>query len=112
MWAYGGFPCGEWPDLRLARSAFVLGLREGEKAIADRGYNDPDYFDFPNGNNDQKKKEIMARHETLNGRLKSFSCLQHRFRHDLHLHPLYFNAVVNLTQMMIVHGEPLYSVDF
>ena len=71
-----------------------------------------DYFDFPNGNNDQKKKEIMARHETLNGRLKSFSCLQHRFRHDLHLHRLHFNAVVNLTQMMIEHGEPLYSVDF
>lgn len=112
MWAYGGFPCGEWPDLRLAHSAFVLGLREGEKAIADRGYNDPDYFNFPNGNNDEKKKAIMARHETLNGRLKSFSFLQNRFRHDLHLHPLYFNAVVNLTQMMIEHGEPLYSVDF
>lgn len=53
----------------------------------------------------------MARNETLNGRLKLFSCLQHRFRHDLNLHPLYFNAVVNLTQMMIEHREPLYSVD-
>lgn len=112
VWAYGGFPCGEWSDLKLARSTFVLGLREGEKAIADRGYNDLNYFVIPNGENDQKKKEIMARHETLNGRLKTFSCLRERFRHDLLQHPLYFNAVVNLTQMMIEHGEPLYSVDF
>ena len=112
VWAYGGLPCGEWPDLRLARSAFILGLRVGEKAINDRGYNDPNYFYFPNGENDQKKKEIMARHETLNSRLKLFSCLHDIFLHDLSLHPLYFNAVVNLTQMMIEHGEPLYSVDF
>ena len=69
-------------------------------------------LDFPNVENYQKKKEIMARHETLNGRLKQFSCLHDIFRHDLSLHPLYFNAVVNLTQMMIEHGEPLYSVDF
>ena len=45
VWAYGGFPCGEWPDLKLARDLFaVLGLREGEKAIADRGYNDRNIF--------------------------------------------------------------------
>ena len=51
VWAYGGLPCGEW----LARDAFVLGLRPGEKAIVDQGYRDPNYFDFPNGENDQKK---------------------------------------------------------
>ena len=60
-----------------------------------------------------KKKEKMARHETLNDRLKQFSCLHDIFRHDLSLHPLYFNDdVVNLTQMMIEQGEPLFSVDF
>ena len=94
VWAYGSLPCGEWPDLRLARSRFILNLQAGEKAIADRGYND------------QKKKE------TLNGRLKQFCCLKERFRHELYLNPLYFYVVVNLTQMMIEHGEPLYSVDF
>ncbi|KAK4027025.1 hypothetical protein OUZ56_016043 [Daphnia magna] len=112
VWAYGGLPCGEWSDLRLARDVFIFGLREGEKAIADRGYNDPNFFDFPNGNNDGKKKQVLARHETLNRRLKQFDCLQQRFRHDLYLHPLYFHSVVNLTQMMIDHGETLYSVDF
>ena len=57
VWAYGGLPCGEWSDLRLTRDAFVLGLRPGEKAIADRVYRDPNYFDIPNGENDQKKKK-------------------------------------------------------
>ena len=34
VWAYGGFPCGEWPDLKLARDLFaVLGLREGENRL-------------------------------------------------------------------------------
>jgi hypothetical protein len=98
------------PNLKLARSAFALGLQEGEKAIADRGYNDANYFYYPNGENDQKKKEIMARHETLNRRLKQFNCLQYKFRHELYLHPLYFNAVVNLTEIMLEHGEPLYPI--
>ena len=78
VWAYGGLPCGEWPDIRLARSAFIFNLEVGEKAIADRGYHDPNFFDFPNGNNDQKKKEILARHETLNGRLKKFLLLERK----------------------------------
>jgi hypothetical protein len=30
----------------------------------------------------------------------------------LHLHPLYFHAVVDLTQMIIEHGDPLYTIDF
>ena len=44
VWAYGGLPCGEWPDLRLARSHFILKLQAGEKAIADRGYNDQNFL--------------------------------------------------------------------
>jgi hypothetical protein len=112
VWACGGLPCGEWSDLRLARHAFVLGLQEGEKAIADRGYRDYHYFEIPNGHNDPNKKEMMARHETLNHRLKLFRCLSEKFRHDLHLHPLYFHAVVDLTQMIIEHGDPLYTIDF
>lgn len=112
VWAYGGVPCGEWSDLRLVRDAFIFNLKKEEKAIADRGYNDPIFFEFPNGNNDDNKKVILARHETLNRRLKQFGCLQQRFRHALSLHPLYFRSVVNLTQLMFEHGETLFSVDF
>ena len=40
VWAYGGFPCGAFPDLIIARRKFVNLLRPGEKAIADRGCKD------------------------------------------------------------------------
>ena len=110
VWAHGGLPCGEWPDLWLARNAIIGELRPGEMIIADRGYNDPQYFDISDG--DQKKKEILARHETVNRRIKQFCCLNCRFRHDLYLHPRFFHAVVNLTQLMIENGEPLYHIEF
>jgi hypothetical protein len=32
------------------------------------------------------------------------------FRHVLTLHPSFFRAVVNLTQIMIDNGKPLYEV--
>ena len=112
VWAHGGLPCGEWPDLRLARNAFIEALQPGEKAIADRGYRDHLFFDFSDNIDNRKRKEILARHETLNGRLKQFACLRERFRHEPYLHPLYFHAVVNIVQLTIEHGEPLYSVDF
>jgi len=86
-----------------------LCLDPGEKALADGGYRDSDYFENPNG--DQQKKKILARHETVNGRIKQFSCMKNIFRHDLHLHPSFFHAVVHLTQLMIENGEPLYSVN-
>jgi hypothetical protein len=59
-----------------------------------------------------QKKKILARHETVNKRIKQFCCLNFRFRHYLHLHPRFFHAVVNLTQLMNLNGEPLYSVNF
>ena len=49
VWAHGGYPCGEWPDLRLARDAFINHLEIGEKAVADKGYRDNNYFVNPNG---------------------------------------------------------------
>lgn len=112
VWAHGGVPCGEWPDLRLARNAVLDSLQPGERIIADRGYNDVNYFDIPNGNAfDVQKRRILARHETVNRRVKQFSCMNARFRHKLPLHPRFFHAVINLTQLMIENGEPLYQIN-
>lgn len=109
---YGGFPCGAWPDLRIARDAIIEFLQPGEKIIADRGYNDANYFEVPNGTEgDQIKKQILARHETVNRRIKKFSSMSVRFRHSLHLHPRFFHAVLNVTQLMIENGEPLYPIN-
>lgn len=47
VWAHGGLPCGEWPDLRLARNAFIEAMLPGELAVADRVYNDPNFLILP-----------------------------------------------------------------
>ena len=111
VWAHGGLPCGEWPDLRLARNALIDALLPGERVVADKGYNDPNYFDVPIGNADHQKRQILARHETVNHRIKKFCCMNNRFRHKLYLHPLFFHAVINLNQLMIENGEPLFVID-
>lgn len=94
-------PCGEYPDA----------IENGEKAIADRGYRDQRYFITPeNIPLYPRIKKILARHETVNGRLKQFKILQIRFRNKLHLHPKCFHAVVNLVQISINHGNPLFQI--
>ena len=77
VWVNGGLPCGEWPDLRLARNAFIDRLQPGERALADQGYRDQLYFEFANG--DLRRQKILARHETVNSRIKMFCCMSQRF---------------------------------
>jgi hypothetical protein len=114
VWVNGGVPCGTWSDLKLARSAYTSAIVRGEMTIADDGYGDSNYFihpkQFPRSSVQQKK--IMARHETINRRLKQFSILTVPFRHELNKHPTCFHAVANITQMMIMNGEPLYEIKF
>ena len=55
VWAHGGMPCGEWPDLRLARNAIIGAVGPREMIIADRGYNDQPYFDIFS---DEKKEQF------------------------------------------------------
>lgn len=33
MWANGGYPCGAFPDLKMARDLFVEFVYEGEKPL-------------------------------------------------------------------------------
>lgn len=40
VWINGPFPCGSWPDLRIARNALVDALDPGEYYLADGGYRD------------------------------------------------------------------------
>lgn len=110
VWAHGGYPCGLYSDLRLAREAFVLNLKKNEKAMADKGYKDASCFILPTPLNKSQHSVIMARHETVNKRLKQFEILNQRFRHQLEKHPMIVQAVVNITQLMLQNGHPLFSV--
>ena len=113
VWAYGGYPCGEFPDLKLARQLYTTCVDLNEKTIADDTYKDATYFIYPSGNPESRRQQklIMSRHETVNSRLKSFNVLNSSFRHKLTKHPLCFHAVVNLTQLMILNGSPLFQIN-
>jgi hypothetical protein len=111
VWAFGGYPCGEFPDLKLAREMYIEMVDDNEMTMADNGYKDADYFIYPDVcNAEREHKRIMSRHETVNGRIKNFNVLSHVFRHDKNKHSLCFHAVVNIVQISIDYGERLYRL--
>ena len=40
----GPYPPGEWNDLKIAKACLVHHLDDGEKYVADKGYQDGDKF--------------------------------------------------------------------
>jgi hypothetical protein len=111
VWVYSSYPCGEYPDLKLAREAFSHMLGQNEKAIADRGYRDI-HFVTPYSCRTERSlrvlKHLLARHETVNKRFKDFVILREIYRHDLDFHIYCFQAVANIVQLNIQHGHPLF----
>lgn len=85
-------------------------LNSNERTIADRGYNDEKFFILPNEENMKLHKRILARHETINKRIKQFNILSVPFRNNLKRHPMVFHAILNLTQTSLENGEPLFRI--
>lgn len=112
VWCHGGYPCCDWPDLKIARDVFIHNLEEDERCWADLGYRDRRFFISPNRRNSLKHKTIMSRHETVNKRIRQFNILKHRYRHNLRKHPKVFRAIVNITQIVITIEEPLFDISF
>lgn len=102
-WVHGPFACGEWPDLKIFKSSLDNQLIEGEKVIADGGYQDPACVQTIAGAADAVKF-LRAQHEAVNGRLKRFSVLSSRFRHNKDLHCSCFFAVANIVQLELTMG--------
>ena len=115
VWISGPFPCGEWPDLAIARAGILQMLEFGEKVIADAGYRGDNRVISPSGLNNFSARLhslIRARHETLNARLKIFNVLSHVFRHNIMKHSMCFHAVANIVQLEIEAGFELFSVHY
>lgn len=119
VWVSGPFPCGEWSDLKIFDNELSHYLSPGERVEADKGYRHryPQKVKTHNPNERLGKKwmrkEVLARHEHVNGRFKKFAILRERFRHTSDLmgqHGMAFRAVAVITQLSFSHGEPLYSV--
>jgi len=108
-WAHGPFAAGSWPDLKIFRSGLKHYLDEEEKVVADDGYPDRKCLRLAESGADVVKR-IRARHETLNGRLKNFGCVGSLFRHKKELHSLCFFAVLNVVQLSLQNGHPLFEL--
>ena len=87
-------------------------LLPGEKAIADRIYKDQSFFVTPYSPflNRKLLKNIAARHENVNQRVRSFQIMLHVFRHGWRKHNLCFEAVIKLVQIKLQNGDPLAPV--
>lgn len=116
VWTNGPYPCGTWPDLKIARHALVDALDPGERYIADGGYRDGNKHSVtPTGRNnfsDRQKAVVRARHETYNKRLKDWGALKQQYRHKLELHTIVFRSIANILQVGIRNGEPLFQLEY
>jgi hypothetical protein len=116
VWINGPFPCGSWPDLRIARNALVDALDPGEYYLADGGYRDGNQYSVtPTGLHlfdDRQKAVVHAHHETLNKRYKDWGALRQLYRHDGVSHSKVFCAIANIVQVPIMNGEPLFEVEY
>ena len=119
-WIKGPLPCGNYNDLKIFRMALEKSLDEGEYVETDLGYQGRNVKSrCPKGPltagrpvYTEMKKRVASRHETVNQRLKIFSCLVKRFRHSCWHHAHCFRAVAILVQLMMESGEKLFNADY
>lgn len=108
VWINGPFPCGEFNDLSIAREELIYRLDADEMVIADKGYHDDRFFINPLGypQSAVAQKQIMAKHENVNKRLKEFEVLKAKFRHNIiEMHQRCFYAVATITQLKIQESK-------
>ena len=117
VWINGPFPCGRWPDLKIFRRALMNMLGLGEMVEADLGYRgEPQFARTPRtyvSRSDRRaKKKARARHETVNKRLKDFSCLAKTFRHERTLQRHCFFAAAVATQLSFENGSRPWQIPY
>ena len=120
VWVNGPFKAGGMHDITVFREGGLKDKMPNDKwMIADRGYttSKPDevtMIAFPNSADSKElalfKSRARARHESLNGRLKMFDCLNNTFRHSSEKHQIAFEAVCVLVQYQLDNGAYLFDV--
>lgn len=115
-WINGPFMCGLWPDINIFRVGLKGRLAANELVVADKGYRgDPKCktpYHYISETDRRASKKALARHETVNKRLKQFNVLKQQFRHPLHKHKDCFYACAVTTQVMFSRGEKPYKVTY
>ena len=108
VWANGPYPCGEWPDLKIARDVLHGILDDGERYIADGGYNCKEALIPADGVTHLESLYMAwarARHETINQQFKQWRVIRNRFERDVRKHGLFMHSIVQIVQVGLCAGE-------
>ncbi|KAI0563114.1 DDE superfamily endonuclease [Gracilaria domingensis] len=103
VWINGPFSCGTNTDQSILTSKLNNMLLENEFVLTDTGYQSSACL-TPDNVPDSVTEihcRYRARHEKLHSRMKQFSCLQHRFRHDKSLHVEFMFDVCNVNNVFL-----------
>ena len=108
VWIRGPYRCGSWPDLSIARDALHYCLENGERYVADNGYECEEAL-IPNDVTTYQEMYYMgiarARHETVNQLFKQFRIIGNRFHRSVDLHGLFTHSIANIIQIGIMIEE-------
>jgi len=110
----GPFECGSWPDIKIFCYKLKGMLSVGEKVVADRGYRGDTRILVPGNAISIEHYNAMntarARHETVNGRIKTWGICKNRFRHDIQKHHLCVRAVAVIEMVKMELGQGPFQV--
>ena len=113
---FGGYPCGDWPDLEVARDGILNLIDDDEKVISDSGYRGDPRILHNTGDwttyTARTRSNVRARHETVNSRIKAYAITSTKFRHDLIIHTQCFYSVINLVQIELRYESSLFQIEY
>jgi DDE superfamily endonuclease len=118
VWVNGPFQPGIYSDLSIFRLHMKWALEPGERIEADLGYPDEKVKTHALANDPRKvgmRKNVAARHETVNKRFKMWNILKNEFHHNVNRmakHCAVFHSIAVITQLSFENGEPLFTVDY
>ena len=118
VWIQGPYPAGEWNDIAIFTDCLAHFLDPDERVEADCGYvGHADLIKCPNNPSNPQENlamqgRVRSRHETFNGRLKTWEILKQVFRHDISRHSSVLHACCVISELMVENGEPLFAVQY
>lgn len=121
VWVAGPYPAGK-NDISIFRHRLKQKMLDTRAkggtpcfGIGDRGYRgEAELLTVPSSLDIEEVRDFkgraLSRQETFNSRLKSFDCLDERFRHGIKKHKHCFYAVVVIVQLQLDNGFHLFKV--
>jgi hypothetical protein len=117
---YGPYPGGK-SEIEIFREHIKNKVKQGKFVVADKGNkesvwnaSDKAMLAIPNPVDNQDlakfKARTLARHETVNGRIKAYKSMANRWEHGMEKHGIAMRAVAATVQYKMDNGSELFPV--